>query len=105
MGLALTKRILARGDRAVATARDTSRFDPLISNPETDTSRIFVFEVDVTSPFTAPSQSRNGGRALGPRRRRRKQRSAKRSWAERRIGVSGAGAERSRSPDALRADC
>ncbi|KAI0635368.1 NAD-P-binding protein [Trametes polyzona] len=50
-GLALTKRILARGDRVIATARDTSRFDPLLSHPDTDRDRIHVLELDITSPF------------------------------------------------------
>ncbi|KAI0328782.1 NAD-P-binding protein [Cubamyces sp. BRFM 1775] len=50
LGLALTKRILARGDCVVATARDTTRFEPLLSDPNTDHSRITVLELDITSP-------------------------------------------------------
>lgn len=49
-GLTLTKRILARGDSVVATARTLSRFDPLLSDPNTDLKRIQVLELDVTSP-------------------------------------------------------
>ncbi|KAI8973104.1 NAD-P-binding protein [Trametes punicea] len=50
MGLALTKRILARGDCVIATARDVRRFDPLLADPDTDRNRIFVLELDITSP-------------------------------------------------------
>ncbi|KAI0367715.1 NAD-P-binding protein [Pilatotrama ljubarskyi] len=53
LGLALTERLLARGDRVVATARKSSlsRFEPLLARPDTDRSRILVLEFDITSPF------------------------------------------------------
>ncbi|KAM5543904.1 hypothetical protein V8D89_002521 [Ganoderma adspersum] len=47
-GLELVTGILARGDRVIATARDTSRFDTLLAQPGTDKTRIFVLELDVT---------------------------------------------------------
>ncbi|OSC98877.1 NAD(P)-binding protein [Trametes coccinea BRFM310] len=50
LGLALTKRILARGDRVVATARNPRALEPLLADPATDRTRIFVLELDVTSP-------------------------------------------------------
>ncbi|KAI0349880.1 NAD-P-binding protein [Trametes cingulata] len=53
LGLALTERLLARGDRVVATARKSSlsRFEPLLSRPETDRTRIVILELDITSPL------------------------------------------------------
>ncbi|CDO68982.1 hypothetical protein BN946_scf184777.g12 [Trametes cinnabarina] len=53
LGLALTKRILARGDRVVATARNLNAFDPLLADPSTDRSRILILQLDVTSPADA----------------------------------------------------
>ncbi|KAI1792269.1 NAD-P-binding protein [Ganoderma leucocontextum] len=50
-GLALVKRILARGDCVIATARDASRFDPLLAQPDTDKTRILTLELDVTWSF------------------------------------------------------
>ena len=47
-GLELVKRILARGDCVIATARDVSRLDPLFAQPDTDNSRIIALELDVT---------------------------------------------------------
>ncbi|KAI0312669.1 NAD-P-binding protein [Amylostereum chailletii] len=52
LGLALTRRILARGDCVVATARDIRRFDPLLSDPDTDRTRIHVLHLDVTAAFS-----------------------------------------------------
>ena len=49
MGLALTERVLARGDYVIATGRKASAFDPLLSHPDTDKTRIHVVELDVTS--------------------------------------------------------
>ncbi len=51
MGFALTQRILARGDRVVATARNPGALDALLSHPDTDKSRIHVLKLDITAPF------------------------------------------------------
>ncbi|TFK83101.1 NAD-P-binding protein [Polyporus arcularius HHB13444] len=51
LGFALTERILARGDRVVATARNPRALDALLSHPDTDKSRIHVLKLDITSPF------------------------------------------------------
>ncbi|KAI0746292.1 NAD-P-binding protein [Daedaleopsis nitida] len=48
LGLALAQRILARGDRVIATGRKASAFDPILSDPNTDKTRIHVLELDVT---------------------------------------------------------
>ena len=53
LGLALTKRILARGDRVVATARNVNRFDELLADAETDRARIHALALDVTWSFAA----------------------------------------------------
>ena len=37
----------------IATARDTNRFDTLLAHPDTDKTRIFVLELDVTSSYDA----------------------------------------------------
>ena len=37
----------------IATARDAKRLDPLLAQPDTDKSRIFVLELDVTWSFDA----------------------------------------------------
>ncbi|KAI0777435.1 NAD-P-binding protein [Trametes elegans] len=50
LGLALTERILARGDKVIATARNIKRFDPFLSKPDTDRNRIHILELDITSP-------------------------------------------------------
>ncbi|KAI0312048.1 NAD-P-binding protein, partial [Amylostereum chailletii] len=52
LGLALTRRILARGGFVVATARDVRRFEPLLSDPDIDRARIHILTLDVTAPFS-----------------------------------------------------
>ncbi|KAI0312047.1 NAD-P-binding protein, partial [Amylostereum chailletii] len=52
LGLALTRRVILRGDLVVATARDITRFEPLLSDPIIDLTHIYVLTLDVTSPFS-----------------------------------------------------
>ena len=47
----MTRRLLARGDCVVATGRKLAAFEPVLSEPGTDKSRIRVLELDVTWPF------------------------------------------------------
>ena len=77
---------------------------PLSSDPGTDRSRIFVLEVGVTSPFTvlqakAKTVVEHWGRVDVVNN------AAEWSRAERRIGVSVAGADCRRALEALCADC
>ncbi|KZV71058.1 NAD(P)-binding protein [Peniophora sp. CONT] len=55
LGLALVKRILARGDCVIATARTPSKFDGLLQGAPTD--RIHTMALDVTAPFETIQQS------------------------------------------------
>ncbi|KAI9441389.1 NAD-P-binding protein [Lactarius indigo] len=51
LGLALTRSILARGDKVIATGRSDSQFDELLSDPSIDQSRLRTSMLDVTAPF------------------------------------------------------
>ncbi|KAI0318909.1 NAD-P-binding protein [Amylostereum chailletii] len=52
LGLAQALRALARGDRVIATARNTKRFDPVLASlSDAERSRIHVLQLDVTAPF------------------------------------------------------
>ncbi|VDC00545.1 unnamed protein product [Peniophora sp. CBMAI 1063] len=49
LGLALVKRILARGDRVIATARTPSKFSSLL--PDASPDQLHTVYLDVTAPF------------------------------------------------------
>lgn len=50
LGLALTKRVLARGDRVIAAVRTPSKLSNVFSDDES--SRVNVLEMDVTEPYS-----------------------------------------------------
>ncbi|KAI0300578.1 NAD-P-binding protein [Multifurca ochricompacta] len=51
LGLALTRCILARGDKVIATGRSASQFGELLSDTSIDQTRLRVLTLDVTAPF------------------------------------------------------
>jgi len=51
LGLALTRSILARGDKVIATGRSDSQFDKLLSDSSVDQTRLRALTLDVTAPF------------------------------------------------------
>lgn len=48
LGLTLTRRVLARGDRVIATSRNIAAFDGLLADPDIDASHVFPLRLDVT---------------------------------------------------------
>lgn len=51
LGLALTRNVLARGDKVIATGRTDSQFDELLSDSSIDQTRLRTLTLDVTAPF------------------------------------------------------
>ncbi|KAH9067866.1 NAD-P-binding protein [Lactarius vividus] len=51
LGLALTRSVLARGDKVIATGRSDSQFDELLSDASIDQTRLRTSTLDVTAPF------------------------------------------------------
>jgi len=51
LGLALTRSVLARGDKVIATGRTDSRFDDLLSDSSIDQTRLRALTLDVTASF------------------------------------------------------
>ena len=51
LGLALTRSVLARGDKVIATGRTDSQFDALLSDSSIDQTRLRTLTLDVTAPF------------------------------------------------------
>ncbi|KAH9050252.1 NAD-P-binding protein [Lactarius hengduanensis] len=51
LGLELTRGVLARGDKVIATGRSDSQFDELLSDASIDQTRLRTSTLDVTSPF------------------------------------------------------
>jgi len=49
--LALTRSVLARGDKVIATGRTDSRFDDLLSDSSIDQTRLRALTLDVTASF------------------------------------------------------
>jgi NAD(P)-dependent dehydrogenase (short-subunit alcohol dehydrogenase family) len=55
LGLALVKRVLVRGDLAIATARDPTRFATLF--PTADLTRLHALRLDINSPLAELRQT------------------------------------------------
>jgi NAD(P)-dependent dehydrogenase (short-subunit alcohol dehydrogenase family) len=51
LGLALTRSVLARGDKVIATGRADSQFDELLSDSSIDQTRLRALTLDVTASF------------------------------------------------------
>jgi len=51
LGVALTRSVLARGDKVIATGRSDSQFDELLLDSSIDQTRLRVLTLDVTAPF------------------------------------------------------
>ncbi|KAH9042650.1 NAD-P-binding protein [Lactarius pseudohatsudake] len=51
LGLELTRGVLARGDKVIATGRSDSQFDELLSDASIDQTRLRTSTLDVTAPF------------------------------------------------------
>ncbi|KAH8996690.1 NAD-P-binding protein [Lactarius akahatsu] len=51
LGLELTRNVLARGDKVIATGRSDSQFNELLSDASIDQTRLRTSTLDVTVPF------------------------------------------------------